>query len=121
LTIASAIVLAVLLVFVGARQAGAADGPAVVSIADATVSVKEGNSPGDNTAVVTVKLSQAATDVVTVNYATADGTAKQPDDYAQTNGSLTIAAGDTTATISVPINGNTTQDDDRAFTMHSRR
>ncbi len=40
---------------------------------------------------------------VTVDYATADGTAKAGEDYTATSGTLTFAAGERTKTVSVPI------------------
>ena len=52
----------------------------------------------------TVTLSRPSAERVTVRYATADGTATAGDDYsAVTGGSLTFAAGDTAATITVTI------------------
>ena len=46
----------------------------------------------------TVTLASPATEPVTVNYATSDGTAAAGQDYtAVSNGSVTIAAGNTTA------------------------
>ncbi len=70
------------------------------------VSVPENGGP----AVFTVSLSTANSQQVTVNYATANGTtnpASAGSDYTTTNGTLTWAAGTTTAkTISVPILDN---------------
>ena len=75
-----------------------------LSISD--VSVKEGNS-GTTTAVFTVSLSAASAQVVTVGYATADGTATTADgDYVATSGTLTFPAGTTTQTVSVTVNGD---------------
>ncbi len=50
-----------------------------------------------------VTLDPAAEVAVTVGYATADGTADAGSDYSGTSGTLTIDAGDTSATIEVPI------------------
>lgn len=62
------------------------------------------NSYYDGTAFTfTVSLSAAADEVVTVNYATADGTAIAGVDYAATSGTLTFAAGTTTQTITVDV------------------
>jgi chitinase len=49
----------------------------------------------------TVTLSAASGRQVTVNYATADGTAVAPGDYAATSGTLTFAPGETTKTVNV--------------------
>ncbi len=56
-------------------------------------------------AVVTVLLSQAAEETVTVNYATLDpeGTATANADYTPVSGSLTFAPGQTERTFTVPI------------------
>lgn len=54
-------------------------------------------------ATLTVSLGAAQTSSVSVNYATANGTATAGNDYASTSGTLTFAPGETTRTIAVPI------------------
>ena len=51
----------------------------------------------------TIELSQVSTDNVTVDYATSDTTAEAGEDYTQTSGTLTFAAGETTKDVSIPI------------------
>ena len=58
-----------------------------------------------------VTLSPAASDTVTVAYATSDGTATAGSDYETTSGELTFAPGETTMTISVPIIDDDVEDD----------
>ena len=70
------------------------------------LSVAEG-STGSRNALVTVRLSAASSNPVTVDYATGDGTAVAPGDYAAKSGTLTFAAGQTSQRISVAINGDT--------------
>ena len=53
--------------------------------------------------IFTVVLSAASSDVVTVNFATADGTAVAGVDYAATSGTLTFAPGETSKTITVAL------------------
>jgi len=72
-----------------------------ISINDITVAENVGN------ANFTVTLSMPATAAVTVNYATANGTATAGSDYTSTSGTLSIAAGSTTGTITVPILNDT--------------
>ncbi|GAA4424744.1 beta strand repeat-containing protein [Acidovorax lacteus] len=78
------------------------------------VTVVEGNS-GSVNAVFTVTLSAASGQTVTVNYATADGTATQPADYTATSGTLTFTPGQTTRTISVPVLGETVPESNETF------
>jgi hypothetical protein len=59
-----------------------------------------------------VTLSAAAGRAVTVNYATADGSATAGSDYTTTNGTLSIPAGQTTGTISVPVTADAVDEDD---------
>jgi DNA-binding beta-propeller fold protein YncE len=54
-------------------------------------------------AIVEVRLSHAHDMRVTVDYATEDGTAKAPGDYASASGTLTFRPGDTEEAIEVPI------------------
>ena len=68
------------------------------------VTVVEGNA-GTVNAVFTVTLNTASGQTVSVNYATADGTATQPADYTNTTGSVTFTPGQTTRTITVPVIG----------------
>jgi hypothetical protein len=88
-----------------------------VSISDATVT--EGNS-GTVTAVFTVSLSSAGVRPLTVDFATADGTATTaagPDgnDYQASSGTLTFAPGETSKTVTVLVNGDTTYEHDETF------
>ncbi len=83
-------------------------------IGDATVT--EGDS-GTVNAVFTVTLGPASSQVVTVDYTTADGTAKAGQDYTATSGTLTFNAGETQKTITVPVLGDTASEGDETFTV----
>jgi Calx-beta domain/Bacterial Ig-like domain (group 1) len=89
-------------------------GPAA-SIDD--VSVLEGNS-GTANAVFTVSLDSASATPVTVDFATADGTATTPSDYASASGTLTFAPGETTKTVSVSVNGDLLVEPDESFLVN---
>ncbi len=78
------------------------------------VTVVEGNS-GTTNAVFTVTLSAASGQSVSVNYATADGTATQPADYTSTSGTLTFTPGQTTNTITVPAVGEVVPEANETF------
>ncbi len=54
-------------------------------------------------AVITVNLAEPSSATVTVAYATSDGTAVAGANYTATSGTLTFAAGQTSATFSVPV------------------
>ena len=86
------------------------------TISIGNVSVTEGNS-GTTNANFTVTLSAAASVPVTVHYATADGTATAGSDYLATSGTLTIPAGSTTGTISVPVAGDKLNEANETFTV----
>jgi hypothetical protein len=82
------------------------------------VAQAEGNSGTANMAFE-VTLSNPVDIDVTVDYSTADGTALLSDnDYTETKGTLTFAAGGAlTQTINVPIVGDTTVEADETFTL----
>ncbi len=86
------------------------------SLAINNISVSEGNS-GTTTATFTVTLSIASASEVTVNFATADGTAVNTSDYAFNSGVLTFAPGETSKTIVVTINGDTAVESDETFSV----
>ncbi len=92
--------------------------PYTLSIND--VVVTEGDA-GTTNAVFTVTLSPASTSNVTVDYAIANDTTTASDyDTASdsdggTPGTLTITAGNTSGTITVPINSDTTVEPDETF------
>ncbi len=84
-----------------------------LSIAD--TSVIEGSSGGATTMTFTVTMDRESIQQVTVDYSTADGTAKLREDYRTTRGTLTIAAGSTSATFDVPVRGDTVNEGDETF------
>jgi hypothetical protein len=77
-------------------------------------SVTEGNS-GTKSAVFTVRLSSASQQRVTVNYATANGTAKAPGDYTVKSGTLSFSAGETAKTISIAVKGERLKEPNETF------
>ncbi len=90
------------------------DDAALPSLAINDVRVVEGNS-GTVNAVFTVTLSQASATAVSVAYATANGTATAGSDYVATSGTLNFAAGQTTQTITVVVNGDTLKEANETF------
>jgi chitinase len=86
----------------------------VLSIAD--LAVLEGNA-GVNSVPLTVTLSAAASQTITVTYATADGTAQAGSDYTATTGTLSFAPGQTSQQITVPVNGDGDFEPDEKFTV----
>ena len=85
---------------------------AELSVADAQA------TEGENATLdFVVTLNPAASDTVTVDYATSDGTATAGDDYTDTSGTLTFAAGETEKTVSVPITDDTVADDGETLTL----
>lgn len=95
-------------------EGGAPSEPSL-SIDDVTLK-PEGDS-GTTNAVFTVSLSAVSSSDVTVDFATADGTATEGDDYTATNGSLTIPAGATSANIEVPVLGDTLEEGNETFVV----
>src|ERR687885_2812520 len=83
-----------------------------VTIAD--VAKKEGNS-GTTAFVFTVSVSGVPLSTVTVDYATADGSAIAGSNYLAANGTVTFAAGVTTRTITVSVLGNTARSANTTF------
>lgn len=90
---------------------------AVPALSVGDVSVAEGNS-GTTTATFTVSLSAASGQTITVNYATADGTATAGSDYVARSGTLTFAPGTTSQGVAVTINGDTTVEPDETFSLN---
>jgi hypothetical protein len=80
----------------------ALDAP-LIWISDVTVT--EGNS-GTVAATFNVTLSAAYTQTVTVQYATANGSAIAGDDYVATSGTVTFAPGATSQPVTVLVNGD---------------
>lgn len=66
---------------------------------------------------VPVLLSEAAGIAVTVDYATADGSAVSGDDYVAATGTLSIPAGVTATSIAILVNGDTSREGDETLTV----
>lgn len=86
-----------------------------ISIGD--VSVAEGNS-GTTNATFTVTLSATSFQNISVNYATANGTATAGSDYTATSGTATIPAGFTSQTFNVSITGDNVFEPDETFLVN---
>lgn len=83
----------------------------------ANVTQAEGSGGGTTNMVFTVTLSAASGVATTVNFATLDGTALAGADYEATSGLVTIAAGQTTATITVAIVADAVAEPSETFTV----
>ena len=75
---------------------------------------REGQDAGIDFAVT---LNRASTVAVSVDYATADGTAKAGEDYEAVSGTLTFAAGETEKTVQVPILDDDIDEGNEKFEM----
>ncbi|HYN84510.1 MAG TPA: Calx-beta domain-containing protein [Pyrinomonadaceae bacterium] len=75
-----------------------------------SASVQEGDS-GVTNALVTVELQPASSQTVTVNYRTNAMTATEGVDYQHVTGSLSFSPGATERTVSVPVVGDTTDEE----------
>ena len=110
---------------------GVASGNAVLGDAQATgtiaddeprvginsVTKNEGHS-GTTQFVFTVSLSAASDAAVSLNFATANGSAKSPDDYEAKSGSLTFAPGQTSKTVAVVVKGDRTREAQEVFYLN---
>ena len=86
--------------------------PQPLVITDAVVA--EGDT-GPTNAVFTVQLTSPFADVVTVDYATTNGSAVAGVDYVAASGTLTFQPGETNQTISVTTFGNMLDQSNRTF------
>ncbi|HBE20004.1 MAG TPA: hypothetical protein DEG17_06040 [Cyanobacteria bacterium UBA11149] len=93
------------------------DNDPIPSLAVNDVTISEGNS-GSKNAVFTVSLSAASGKTVTVNFATANGTATAGVDYTARSGTLTFNPGETSKTVSVPIIGDTVVEGNETFSVN---
>ena len=97
-------------------QCAILDDDPLISIADA--SVVEGDT-GTADLLFTVSLSAPPTKTITVDYATADGTAVADEDYQATTGTLTFEAGEPAEkTIAVPVIGDTLEELGEVFLVN---
>ena len=98
----------------------AVGGVPTVTVNDLTIA--EGNA-GTVNAVFTLNLSAATASgqSVSLEYATANGSASAGSDYVATSGSISIAAGATTQTVSVVINGDTNNEGDETFFLNLQK
>lgn len=86
-----------------------------ISIADA--SLVEGNSGSANMPFVVTLSSSVCSGNLTVNYATSNSTASAGADFTSTSGTLTVSGASTTATINVPILGDTSIEGSETFKL----
>jgi len=102
----------------GSATATLADDDPEPTISIADVSANEGDA-GITTFTFTVTLSNPSALSITVDYATADGTATVAGlDYMASNGTLTFAPGVVAQTISVSVDGDTTEEPDETFAVN---
>ena len=83
-----------------------------LSVSDATASEED-----DSTIDFVVTLNPASGETVSVNYATANGTATSGSDYTAKSGSLTFNAGDTAKTVRVSIIDDSDDDNNETVTL----
>lgn len=84
-----------------------------ITLADATFD--EGNATRSQT--ITATLTSAATETITVNWATADGTAIAGSDYIGASGSLSFAPGEMTSTFQIGILGDADEEPDETLNI----
>ncbi len=104
---------------IGAFEAQAAPVQVTPTLAINDVSKNEGNS-GTTAFDFTVTLSETSVQTVTVDYLSGGGTATAGSDYAPVEGRLTFTPGQTSKTVTVQVNGDTTVEPDETFFVNLR-
>ena len=89
--------------------------PPVISVNDKAAA--EGNT-GSVNVVFNVKLSRASSSLVSLKFATVNGTAHAGSDYAPATGTLTFTPGQTTKTVSVQVNGDLLDEPNETFFLN---
>jgi Calx-beta domain-containing protein len=89
---------------------------AVPTLSINNVSLAEGGS-GTTSFTFTVTLSAASGLPVSLDFATADGSAVAPGDYQSQTGSVTFSLGQTTKTITVLVEGDGSSEANETFTV----
>ena len=79
-----------------------------------SITLREGNA-GTSTANFTVSLSAQSSKLITLSYATADGSASVGTDYQASVGTMTFTPGQTSNTITILVNGDTITEPDETF------
>ena len=82
-----------------------------------TLTVADARGEEGGTVSFVVALSEASGETVTVDYATADGTATAGADYAAASGTLSFAAGETERTVAVQALADTAAEGDETLTL----
>jgi hypothetical protein len=95
----------------------AAAQPNVSAISADDLQVTEGNA-GTVTAAFTVRLSPPSTQQVTVQFATAAGTATAGTDYTSASGTVTFPAGTPTRTVNVSVIGDVLDEPNETFNLN---
>jgi chitinase len=96
----------------GLGTIGNDDASPAISVAD--VNLTEG-AAGLRMASFQVNLSKSSGRAVSVAYSTSNGTASAGQDYVSTTGTLTIDPGETSALVSVAVNGDLLNESDETF------
>jgi hypothetical protein len=89
------------------------DSPPSVNFSSSGYSVNE----GAGTATITAQLSAASGKIVTVNYATSNGTAIAPGDYSVTSGNLSFSPGQTSKTFNISIVNDSLDEPDETVNL----
>ncbi|MBD2692390.1 Calx-beta domain-containing protein [Anabaena catenula] len=87
----------------------------IINLSD-NQTIVEGLTSPQNVAY-TVTLSNASNQIITVQYATSDGTAIADSDYSNTTGTLTFNPGVTTQVINIPILNDSINEANETFTL----
>ncbi|MBE2199413.1 MAG: lamin tail domain-containing protein, partial [Anaerolinea sp.] len=89
-----------------------------VSFLSTTAVISETGGTAVGMAAITVTLDQPAPFTVTVNYATADGTAVAHSDYTPSSGTLTFLPGQTSHALTIAILDDALPETDESFFLH---
>jgi hypothetical protein len=104
--------------FVQIGQLGAGQANSLPTLSITSTQIAEGNN-GTQNILLTVSLSAANAQTVTVNFASSDNTAISGSDYQAVNGTLTFNPGGLlTQTITIPIYGDSTVELDESFSVN---